>query len=248
MKFLFFFLIISSLFVSPLFAQDAKEIIKKAEDNAKGKTSIAEIVIQTERPTWTREMTVKAWTKGNDLTLILIKSPEKEKGVVFLKQKKEVWNWIPSIERNIKLPPSMMSQSWMGTDFTNDDLVKEASILEDYNQSLLGKSTVDGRKCYSIRLDPKPTSSVVWGKVLMEIDTIDFLMLHVDYFDEEGELINTLHSSNIQSMGGRIIPTKMEMIPHDKEGHKTVMIYKSLLFDKPIEDSFFTVQNMTRVQ
>ena len=82
----------------------------------------------------------------------------------------------------------------------------------------------------------------------MEIDTIDFLMLHVDYFDEEGELVNTLHSSNIQSMGGRIIPTKMEMIPHDKEGHKTVMIYKSLLFDKPIEDSFFTVQNMTRVQ
>ena len=120
MKFRFFFLIISSLFVSKLFAQDAKEIIKKAEDNAKGKTSIAEIVIQTERPTWTREMTVKAWTKGNDLTLILIKSPEKEKGVVFLKQKKEVWNWIPSIERNIKLPPSMMSQSWMGTDFTND--------------------------------------------------------------------------------------------------------------------------------
>ena len=248
MKFRNFFFIIFSLFVSPLFGQDAREIIKKAEDNAKGRTSIAEIIIQTERPTWTREMIVKAWTKGNDLTLILIKSPEKEKGVVFLKQKKEVWNWIPSIERNIKLPPSMMSQSWMGTDFTNDDLVKEASILDDYNQSLLGKSTVDGRKCYSIRLDPKPTSSVVWGKVLMEIDTIDFLMLHVDYFDEEGELINTLHSSNIQTMGGRIIPTKMEMIPHDKEGHKTVMIYKSLLFDKPIEDSFFTVQNMTRVQ
>jgi hypothetical protein len=239
---------IFSLIISPLFSQDAREIIKKAEDNAKGKSSIAEIVIQTERPTWSREMTVKVWTKGSDLTLILIKSPEKEKGVVFLKQKKEVWNWIPSIERNIKLPPSMMSQSWMGTDFTNDDLVKEASILEDYDQSLLGKSTVDGRKCYSIRLDPKPTSSVVWGKVLMEIDTIDYLMLHVEYFDEEGVLINTLHSSNIKSMGGRIIPTKMEMIPNNKEGHKTLMIYKSLLFDIPIQDSFFTVQNMTKVK
>ena len=157
-----FFLFFFHLFIIPFaFAQEAKEVVKKADEKAKGKTSVASITIQTIRPGWTREMSVKGWTKGNDLTLILVLAPAKEKGVVFLKRKKEVWNWIPSIERNIKMPPSMMSQSWMGTDFTNDDLVKEASILEDYNHSFLNEVTVDGRNCYKIQLIPKPKAAVV---------------------------------------------------------------------------------------
>ena len=135
-KSLFLLFLYLGFFLSS-FGQEAKDIVKKADDKAKGKTSIASITIQTIRPNWTREMSVKAWTKGKDLTLILVLAPAKEKGVVFLKRKKEVWNWIPSIERNIKMPPSMMSQSWMGTDFTNDDLVKEASIIEDYSHSFL---------------------------------------------------------------------------------------------------------------
>ena len=132
-------------------AQDAKDIVKKADEKAKGKTSISNITIQIIRPTWSREMSVKGWSKGNDYSLALVLAPAKEKGVVFLKRKKEVWNWIPSIERNIKMPPSMMNQSWMGTDFTNDDLVKEASILEDYNHSFLEDVFVDGRNCYKIQ-------------------------------------------------------------------------------------------------
>lgn len=230
------------------FAQDAREIIKKAEENAKGKTSVAEITIQTIRPNWSREMSLKAWTKGNDYSMLLIQSPEKEKGVVYLKQKKEVWNWIPAIERTVKLPPSMMSQSWMGTDFTNDDLVKEASILDDYYQALLNDTVIDGKQCYKIKLDPKPTSTVVWGKVLMSVDTLHYLMLHVEYFDEDGEMVNTMHCSNIQKLGGRFLPARMEMIPSDKKGNKTVLMYTSIVFDTPIEDSFFTTQNMTRIK
>ncbi|MCL9809009.1 outer membrane lipoprotein-sorting protein [Flavobacterium luminosum] len=230
------------------FAQEAKDIVKKADDKARGTTSIASISIQTIRPKWSREMTVKAWTKGNDLTMILVQSPAKEKGVVFLKKKKEVWNWIPSIERNIKMPPSMMSQSWMGTDFTNDDLVKEASIIEDYNHSFLEDVTLEGRSCYKIQLIPKPKSAVVWGKIILSIDKKDFMMLHAEYFDEDGKLINTMHCSDIKMLGGRLLPARMEMVPANKKGNKTIMIYKSLVFDTPLEDHFFSTQNMIKVK
>jgi outer membrane lipoprotein-sorting protein len=229
-------------------SQEAKDIVKKADEKAKGKTSVANITIQTIRPSWTREMTVKAWTKGNDLSFILVLAPAKEKGVVFLKRKKEVWNWIPSIERSIKMPPSMMSQSWMGTDFTNDDLVKEASILEDYNHSFLQDAIIDGRNCYKIQLLPKPKSAVVWGKVIMDIDKKDFMMLHVEYYDEDGVLINTMHCSDIKLLGDRLLPGKMEMVPASKKGNKTVLIYNSLIFDTPLDDSFFNTQNITKAK
>jgi len=237
---LFFFLFLS--------AQDAREIVKKADEKAKGKTSTASITIQTIRPKWTREMTVKSWSKGNDWAIILITAPVKDKGVVYLKRKKEVWNWIPAIERNIKLPPSMMSQSWMGTDFTNDDLVKEASVVEDYNHSIVGDTTIEGRSSYKIQMLPKPQAAVVWGKILMCIDKKDYLMLHVEYFDEDGKLINTMLASDLKILGGKLLPGRLEMIPAEKKGNKTVLIYNSLLFDKQIDDNFFATQNMPKVQ
>ena len=243
-------IIICLVFVtSPqLMAQSGYDIVKKSEDNARGLSSVANITIETIRPKWSRSMTVKTWLKGNDLTLILVKSPAKEKGVVFLKRFKEVWNWVPSIDRNIKMPPSMMSQSWMGTDFTNDDLVKEASILEDYTHTIVGDTIIDDRFCYKIELIPKPSSAIVWGKLLMSIDRNDFLLLHVEYFDEDNTLINTMSSSDIKMFGGRILPSKMEMSLSDKVGHKTVLIYNSLEFDVPMDDSFFTTHNMAKVK
>ncbi len=248
MKRWFLFLVCFSTCLHNISGQDAKEIVRTADDRAKGKTSVATMTIQTIRPTWTREMSVKTWSKGNDLVMILINAPAKEKGVVYLKRKKEVWNWIPSIERNIKLSPSMMGQSWMGTDFTNDDLVKEASIIEDYNHSIVGDTVIEGRSCYKIKMLPKPSSAVVWGKVLMCIDKKDFLMLHVTYFDEDGELVNTMYTGDIKMLGGRLLPARMEMVPADKKGQKTVLIYNALTFDKPIDDAFFTTQNMPTVK
>lgn len=242
------FIFFSVIFSCQLAAQNATEIVKKTDEKARGKTSIASITIQIVRPNWTREMKVKGWTKGNDLSMILVNEPVKDKGVVYLKRKKEVWNWIPSIERTIKLPPSMMSQSWMGTDFTNDDLVKEASIVEDYNHSILGDTTVDSRLCYKIQLLPKPESAVVWGKIFTCIDKKDYLMLYVEYYDEDNRLVNTLKASDIKMMGGRLLPSRMEMIPADKKNNKTILIYNSLVFDKPIEDNFFTSQNISKVK
>lgn len=231
-----------------VWAQDARDIVKKADEKMKGKTATANITIQTVRPNWSREMTLKSWSKGNDWSMILVTAPAKDKGIVYLKRKKEVWNWIPSIERNIKLPPSMMSQSWMGTDFSNDDLVKEASVIDDYEHKIVGETLIEERNCYVIELLPKASAAVIWGKVTMWIDKKDYLMLKVAYFDEDNELINTMQCSDIKMMGGKLLATRMEMIPADKKGNKTVLIYNSLEFDKPIADTFFTTQNMPKVK
>jgi outer membrane lipoprotein-sorting protein len=248
MEKIFATLIIIILNIFSGFSQEARDIVRKADERVRGLSSEANMTIQIVRPTWSREMSMKTWSKGNDLAMILITSPVKDKGTVFLKRKKEVWNWIPSIERNIKLPPSMMSQSWMGTDFTNDDLVKEASVVEDYHHSIIGEEEIDSRMCYKIQMIPKPEASIVWGKVILWIDKKDLLIMKAEYYDEENILINTMIAGDAKMLGGKLLPSRMEMIPAEKKGNKTVLIYNSLLFDKPIDESFFSSQNMQKVK
>ncbi|WP_148869797.1 outer membrane lipoprotein-sorting protein [Tenacibaculum adriaticum] len=226
----------------------AKEVVKRADDNMRGKTSLADITIKINRPTWSREMNMKAWTKGDNYSMILVTSPARERGTVFLKRIKEVWNWIPSIERTIKLPPSMMSQSWMGTDFTNDDLVKEASSVSDYEHKHLGKETIADKECYKIEMIPKPSAAIVWEKVLVWIDTVDFLQLKAEFYDEDGELVNVMKSSDIKVLGGKKITSKIEMFPIDKEEQSTVIMYNNIVFDEPINNNFFTTRNMKQLK
>lgn len=247
--FFLWFLLLLFTSVSSIPEQDltAKEIIKRADEQMRGKTSEAAITIKIIRPSWSREMDMKAWTKGEKYTMILIKSPAKEKGIVFLKRENEVWNWIPTIERNIKLPPSMMSQSWMGTDFTNDDLVKESSSVSDYSHKLLGEEIVNNKSCYKIEMIPKPSAAIVWEKVIVWIDKIDFLQFKAEFYDEDGTLVNIMKSGDVKVMGNRKITSKIEMIPVNKSGQSTVIIYNSILFDKEISEDFFTVRNMKRI-
>ena len=138
----------------------------------------------------------------------------------------------------------MMSQSWMGTDFTNDDLVKESSIVNDYLHSIIGDTTINTRVCYIIQMIPKPETAVVWSKLIVCIDKIDFLELHTRFYDEDGKLINIMNAYDIKIMGGRLIPTHFEMFPTDKKNQKTEMIYKNIQYNKPIEDNFFTTEKM----
>lgn len=230
-------------------SQTAREIIEKADQKMRGtKSAITEMTITTVRPKWTREMTLKSWSKGEKMSLSVVRSPAKDKGVSFLKRDKEIWNWMPSIERTIKLPPSMMMQSWMGTDFTNDDLVRESSTLNDYTHSITGDSTILGRKCWKIQLDPKPDAAVVWGRIVLFIDQTDYIQLRSEMYDEDGYLVNVLNSSDIKEMGGKKLASKMEMIPVDKPGNKTMMEITAIEFDKPIEDSFFSTSNMKTVK
>ena len=224
--------------------QTAKEIVQKADEKMRGSTSQAEIVIKTVRPSWSREMRVKTWMKGTNLAMIIIQSPAKDKGIAFLKRKKEVWNWMPSLEKTIKLPPSMMSQSWMGTDFTNDDLVKESSIVNDYDHKIIGDTIINNRNSYIIQMIPKPEAAVVWGKLIVCIDKKDFLELHTKFYDEDGTLVNIMNGYDVKMMDGRLIPTYFEMIPTDKKNQKTEMIYKSIQYNKPLDDGFFSTERM----
>lgn len=221
--------------------------MKKADEKMRGKTSAGEMSIQIVRPSWKREIKMKTWSKGTNYALILITYPPREKGTVFLKRNKEVWNWMPSIERVIKLPPSMMGQSWMGTDFTNDDLVKESSVVEDYIHSFEGDSLLENRNCYKIKLIPKPDAPVVWGKIIVWIDKKDYLQLRAEFYDEENILKSTMESSEIKMLGGKLLPSKIEMTPADKKEQKTIMLYTNIVFDKPIEDNFFVPENMKKI-
>ena len=232
----------------PIFAQTASEVITKSEVKMRGSTLQGTLMLKTIRPSWSREMKINIWMKGDDYAMIRVQSPEKDKGITFLKRSKELWNWIPAIDKTIKLPPSMMSQSWMGTDFSNDYLVKESSLITDFDAAFGKDSIIDGRECWKVILIPKELAAVVWGKVILFIDKSGYLQLFGEYFNEDGELINSVRGTNIQKMGGRFIPTVFEMIPNDKPGNKTVLTYASVTFDLLIDDAFFTIQNMKQLQ
>jgi len=242
-----FFLCVSSV-VGQTSERDAKDIVELADKKFRGETAKTEMSMTIVRPDWSREVRMKTWSRGEDYALILITYPDRDKGMTFLKRKNEIWNWLPSVERVIKIPPSMMMQSWMGSDFTNDDLVRESSIVNDYTHEIVGDSIIDGRDCYVIEATPKPEAPVVWGKVMIWITKEDYMQLRGEFYDEDDELINILEMSQIKDMGGRVIPTLMEMIPVDEEGHKTILEYRSVEFDIPIPQTFFSEQNMKRIR
>lgn len=234
---------------SSLYAQDAKEIVRKADEKMQGeKTSQTTMTMTIVRPTWQRVITFKSWTRGRDYTLALITSPPREKGQTFLKRENEMWNWNPTINRLIKLPPSMMSQGWMGSDFSNDDLLKESSIVVDYDQTIVGEETIEGRDCYKIELIPHEDAAVVWGRILKWISKEEFLQMKSEYFDEDNYLIKTELAHDIKMMGGRLLPTRFELIPEEEQGNKTIVVLDAVQFNKPIPDSFFSQQNMKRVR
>ncbi len=233
----------------PAFGQlTAKEIVQRSEDNLRGESNKSVLEIRIVRPTWQRTMEAKSWAKGTEKSMILILSPARDKGTVFLKRDKEIWNYIPTVERNIKLPPSMMMQSWMGTDFNNDDLVRESSMVNDYTHKLLGEESIDGRACYKVEFIPKPDAPVVWGKIICFISKEHYLQMRVEFYDEDNELVNVMEGYDVAKIGGRTLPTRMRMIPQDEEGHYTEMVYKDMEFNIDIEDSFFTTQNMKRIR
>lgn len=247
MKRLLVLLMSVGLSISTWAQLSALEIITKSEENLRGQSTISEMEIHIVRPTWKRTMAVKSWAKGSEMSMILLLSPARDKGTVFLKRAKEIWNYIPTVERTIKLPPSMMMQSWMGTDFINDDLVRESSLVKDYTHKLRGEKIIRGISCYEIELIPKPEAPVVWGKIVCYISKEDFLQIQVSFFDEDNVLINLLEGFDIKIMDGRMLPTRLRMTPQDKEGQYTEMIYQRIDFNVTIEDGFFTTQNMKRL-
>jgi outer membrane lipoprotein-sorting protein len=226
----------------------ADEIIKKADEKNRGLSSQGTLTMTVIRPDWTRTITMNSWSKGRDYSMVLITAPAKDKGQVFLKIKTEMWNWVPSIDKTIKIPPSMMLQSWMGSDFTNDDLVKQSSIVVDYTHKLLGKEKVRDQECYKIEMIPLPDAPVVWGKVIMWVTTSGYDQWMAEYYDEDNKLVNVQNSYDIRHMSDRDIPTRIEISPQNKKGQKTVLHIDEMKFNTRIAEDFFSQQNMKKIR
>jgi len=222
----------------------ATEIVKKADENRRGSYLYSEITMTIIRPTWQREISMKSWGKGSDYGLTVITAPAKEKGQAFLKRQKDLWNWQPAIGRMIKMSSSVMGQSWMGSDFTNDDLMKESSNVSDYTHSIDKEEQVREFDCYKLTLIPKEEAAVVWGRVVMWISKNDFIEIKTEFYDEDNVLINTFNGYEVKLYGKRKLASRMEIIPAGKPNQKTVMTVVKYDFDTEIADSFFSQQSM----
>lgn len=244
-KYFLFFMFFAGTF---LYAQDAKDIVKKSDELMRSKSSYSEMTMTIVKPEWSRTMSMKIWALEPDYSLIYVTAPARDKGSVTLKRKNEVWNWLPSAQKVIKIPPSMMLQPWMGSDFTNDDLVRESSIINDYTHKLIGEDKINGYNCYKIEMIPKPEAGVVWGKILVWISKDKFLQVKAEYYDEDGNLVKTFIGSIEKKMDNRNILTHWEMLPKDKPKNKTVMEYSDIKFNYNVDLPFFSEQNMKRVR
>lgn len=234
-----------------IFAQEslsAKEIIVKADELTRGKTNESTMKMEIIRPTWKRSVAMKSWGRGMDYSMTYITSPAKDKGSVFMKRKTEMWNWMPSISRMIKIPSSMMSQGWMGSDYTNDDILKESSIVHDYTHKIISEEKIGEFNCYKIELTPKEDAAVIWGKVLMWIIKDKYIQVRTEFYDEDDDLVKSNFGHDFKVMDGRLIPTVIEIIPADEEGKKTVLYIQEMKFDVDLPESFFSQQKMKRVR
>lgn len=228
--------------------QTATETVEKAFYNERGGSYTLYIDLKIVRPKWTRELSFKTWATSGERSIMVVRAPAKDKGISFLRIKTEGWNWIPSVERIVKISPSQMAQSWMGSDFSNEDLLKEASIVNDYQHKFLTEEIVDGVTCYKIMANPKPEASVVWGHKVIWIGKDDLLERKTENYDEEGELVSTLIKTEIKVFGKKKIPTILTMLPKDKPGQKTVATITAYNDQDKIGDNFFTQEMLRKLQ
>jgi len=226
----------------------ALEIITKADEKMRGNSSYMEMTMIVVRPKYTREISMKTWTKGENLALVKITAPAKDAGQGYLKINKDLWNWLPSIDRLIKMSSSVMGQSWMGSDFTNDDMVRQSSMVVDYIHKIVNEEQIREFNCWKIELLPKPNAAVVWGKIIIWIEKTTFNIIKGQYYDEENVLVQTMENFDFKTFGDRQMPSRMEMTPADKTGQSTVIKVSKALYNQPINDNFFSQQNLKTVQ
>ncbi len=238
-----FVLLLTGTFVFP---QNADEIVKKAYEKSEGTSQYAEMSMKIVRRRWQREISFKFCSLDKDYSLVLITNPAKEKGQTFLKVDEEMWMWNPTISRIVKLGPSMMSQGWMNSDYSNDELLNSGSIVTDYDKTIIGSEAVSGYDCWKIKLTPKSEKTIIWGKQILWISKNEKFLLKNEFYDEDDFLVKTHIASNIKTMDGRKIPTKFEIISQDNPNNKTIVTMDKIDFNIEVEKSFFTQQNMRK--
>jgi len=220
-----------------------EELVDRIDNLYRLDSSHATITMEIQTPDWQRSMTMEMWTKGQDYALIRILAPRKEKGVATLKRGNEMWNYFPKINKEIKIPPSMMMGSWMGSDFTNDDLVREVSLLEEYDAEL---ETQDSG--YKLTLIPKEQTVTVWGKIIIDIEPQHLLPTKERYFDEDGTPMREMRFLELTDFDGLILPRVMELVPLNKDNQKTTLVYDNLVFNQSPDDKLFTLINLKRMR
>ena len=228
---------------TPCPALDADKIVKEGFNYWRGNASIGTVQMLIHRENWERTMTIKAWTRGQKDSLFYIAAPPKDYGNGTLKKGREMWIYNPKINRVVKVPPSMMSQSWMGSDFSNNDLAKSDSLLLDYDHSIIGTETHEGKKVYIIKSMPKPNAPVVWGMQRLKIRE-DHIWLSEEFFDEEFQPVKIMTASEIQMMGDRLFPKVWRMQKVDEKNRYTQLTYDALEFKSNLPDSLFTLSSL----
>ncbi len=225
----------------------ASALVENSFKYMRGNASIATVIMTIHRPDWERKMTIKAWTRGKKYSLFYIQSPPKDHGNGTLKKSREMWMYNPKVNRVIKVPPSMMSQSWMGSDFSNNDLAKSDSFVNDYIHSIVGTETHEGQKVYVIKSMPKPDAPVIWGMQMLKIRE-DLIWLSQEFFDEDFKSVKRMTTLEIQMMGGKLYPKVWRMRETDKEDRYTQLTYSSLTFKSDLPDSLFTLTSLRKAR
>ena len=221
------------------FSVDVVGLLKKVDDLYRSEQSYAEIQMTVVTPDWERTMEMVAWSKGTKKTFIRIISPKKDEGVSTLKIENEMWNFFPKIDKIIKIPSSMMMASWMGSDFTNDDLVKEYRFSVDYDSSV-----EDQKDNYLITLKPHENIPTIWGKIEVLLDKKTELPSESTYFDEKGKKMRVIYFKERKIIDNKNMPMVMELVTLNKEGHKTTVRYKTLNFTQDVPDKIFSQKNL----
>ena len=236
------YLILISIFFTALFASEADDIVKRLDQNFRGESIYMEITMNIKSLRHERTIKMQSWSKGQDKSFVKISYPPRDRGITFLSLDDEMWNYVPKIERIIKIPPSMMLQNWMGSDISNDDMVKQSSIIDDYNAKILSK---DGN-IVMLELKAKPDAPVVWGKIVSKIDIRYYVSLQDTFYDEYGEKIRVFSYEDVKQYGKYYLPTIWKIKPVDKKHNITTMIIKNVKYDSDISDAYFTKSALKR--
>lgn len=256
-------LFLCSLLVAPAFAKDKKAakpakaaassskddadgLIEKSENHIRGKSFRGKMTMTVEHEGTTRTLVLRNWSIGREKSFVKVLSPAKDRDSGNLRIDLNLWQYLPNVERIIKIPPSLMLQSWMGSDFTNDDLVKTSSLTRDYTHKLLGHEKYETFDAVKIECVPKPNAPVVWGKVVAWVRAGDGVPLKQEFYSEQGELLKVMEGRDVKTFGSRIIPTELTMKNVKKGNSKTILKYDEVHFDESIPDSIFTQENLRK--
>lgn len=225
----------------------AKQILREVDDMWRGTSSHSILSMQVKTAHYTRDMRMEGWSLGKDKTLVRILSPLKDKGLATLKSGNDIYSYLPKTDRTIKLSSHMMMSSWMGSHFTNDDLVKESRMEEDYNPEISYEGARDGQDVIEFTLIPKPDAPVVWGKIVATVLADGYMPLKYLYYDEDMNISRTMTFSRFEMLGGKVRPKVMRVVPSDKPEEYTELLYEELELNINIEDDFFSISSLKRM-